>query len=278
MQSLSPTIRNRINMIFVPLAAILMIAAWLYIAPPGMLGKLDALGYAVCHRIDERSFHVDGQQLPLCARCSGMYLGAMIGIAFQAITARRRGGMPPWKIILPLGVIFAAFGIDGANSYLYLLKSLGGGPFRAIPNLYVPNNTLRLLTGLGAGMGIAAAIYPAFNQSVWKDWDRRPALGDYKSLGLLLVAMLVAAGLTLTDWSVVLYPVAFISAGGVLILLSMIYSMLWAMLMRQENLAERLRDFALPLLAGLTIALIQITVIDLGRLWLTHTWGGFPLG
>ena len=71
---------NGISRWLVPLAAVLAIAAWIYIAPPGILGKADAIGYAVCHRIDERSFHVDGRQLPLCARCSGMYLGALLGL------------------------------------------------------------------------------------------------------------------------------------------------------------------------------------------------------
>jgi hypothetical protein len=34
----------------------------------------------------------------------------------------------------------------------------------------------------------------------------------------------------------------------------------------------------LPLLAGFTIALIQTAGIDMLRLWLTGTWGAFPLG
>jgi hypothetical protein len=42
----------------IPLAAIAIVFAWLSIAPPGILGKADALGYAVCHRLDERSFHL----------------------------------------------------------------------------------------------------------------------------------------------------------------------------------------------------------------------------
>jgi hypothetical protein len=53
------------------LAALLI--AWLSLTPPGLLGKADAVGYAVCHRIELRSFHLDGRPLPLCARCSGMY-------------------------------------------------------------------------------------------------------------------------------------------------------------------------------------------------------------
>jgi len=39
-----------------------------------------------------------------------------------------------------------------------------------------------------------------------------------------------------------------------------------------------LRQLWLPLLAGLTIAMIQTAAIDALRFWLTGTWGAFPLG
>src|SRR5450759_1456011 len=58
-------------------AAVLVFTGWFINTPPGLLGKADAIGYAVCHRISERSFHIGSIQLPLCARCSGMYLGAV---------------------------------------------------------------------------------------------------------------------------------------------------------------------------------------------------------
>ena len=71
---------------------------WLDFAPDGLLGKMDAVGYAVCHRIDERSFHLGERALPLCARCSGMQLGALMGLAYQSLWGRR-GKFPPAKIL-----------------------------------------------------------------------------------------------------------------------------------------------------------------------------------
>jgi uncharacterized membrane protein len=262
----------------IPLAAIAMVFAWLSIAPSGILGKADALGYAVCHRLGERSFHLaNGDQLPLCARCSGMYLGVMVGLVFQAFTARRRGGLPTMRVIVPLALLGLAFAIDGTNSYLYLMKTVSPGRLDFIPTLYMPNNTLRLFTGSGAGLAIAAAIFPSFNQTMWRGWDPRPALGGFKPLAMLLAIMAVLDLLVLPEWDVVLYPVAIISAGGVLFLLSMIYTMVWTIVTKQENLFDNFGQTWLPTLAGLTVALLQITVIDLFRLWFTHTWGGFPL-
>jgi uncharacterized membrane protein len=262
----------------IPLAAIAIVFGWLSIAPPGLLGKADALGYAICHRLDERSFHLaNGEQLPLCARCSGMYLGVMVGLVFQMFIGRRRGGMPPMRVIAPLALLFLAFAIDGTNSYLYLMKTISPGRLDFIPTLYIPNNTLRVFTGSGAGLAIAIAIFPSFNQTLWRDWDTRPALGELKPLAALIAIMAVLDLLILPEWDIVLYPVAFISAGGVLFLLTMIYAMLWIIVTKQENMFSAFYQTWLPVLAGLTIALLQITVTDLFRLWLTHTWGGFPL-
>ncbi len=262
----------------VPVAAIGMVVFWLYISPPGILGAADSLGYAVCHRLSSHSLHfLDGTQLPLCARCSGMYLGAVLGLAFQGITARKRGGNPPWKIILPLAALFLAFGFDGVNSYVGLMKSISPGRLDFIPNFYTTTNTIRLLTGTGMGIVIAVALYPSFNQTMLQDWDPTPAIGDYRSLGLLLAAGLILDLLVLTNLDIVLYPAALISAGGVLLLLTTIYAMLWTMLTKHENQFLRIGAMWLPILAGLTVALVQITGTDLFRLWLTHTWGGFPL-
>lgn len=261
----------------VPLAALAAFAGWMFIAPPGLLGKADAIGYAVCHRIDERSFHVDEDQMPLCARCSGTFTSAAVGLAFLAFTSRRRSGMPDKKFYIPFALFFLAFAVDGSNSYLYLLKQTTG-TLEKIPNLYIPNNTLRLFTGTGMGLTMAAFLFPAFNQTVWRDLDPAPAIGRWKQL-LALIGLLLAVDLAiLTEWPIFLYPIAFISPLGVLSLLTLIFSMVWLMLMRQDNTCTSIRELWFPLLAGFTMALIMILAIDLFRLQLTGTWGGFPLG
>jgi uncharacterized membrane protein len=260
------------------LAAVLVFFGWMMTSPPGFFGKADAIGYAVCHRIPERSFHIGDYQLPMCARCSGMYLGAMLGLGFQAIISRRRSGMPPWRVIIPLALLVLAFGVDGSNSYLYLIKETYPGALANIPNLYIPNNVLRLLTGSGMGLVISAAMFPAFNQTIWKVQDARPALTGIKSLSLLLAITLVFDLLVLTENVFVLYPLALISAAGVLVLLTMIYSILWLMLFHQENMYDNLSQIWLALLAGLTLGILQIALIDALRFWMTGTWGGFPLG
>ncbi len=262
---------------FVPIAAVIAFAVWFSITPPGLLGKADAIGYAICHRIDERSFHIGDRQLPLCARCTGEFFSAAISLLFFAIVSPKKSGMPNWKIGAPLLIFFLAFGIDGSNSYLYLLKTTAPGVFDKIPNLYIPNNTLRLLTGSGMGIALASILYPAFNQSVWKDARNERAL-DWKKLGILVGMVLLVDLAILTESPIILYPIAILSVLGVLSLLIIVFSMVWLLVMRQENIFTSLKEMWLPFLAGTTLAFLMITAIDLLRFKLTGTWGGFPLG
>ena len=38
-----------------------------------------AAGSVICHQLPERSFFLDGRQLPVCARCTGLYLSGVAG-------------------------------------------------------------------------------------------------------------------------------------------------------------------------------------------------------
>ena len=261
---------------FVPLAALLVLAAYLFLTPPGLLGKADGIGYAVCHRIDERSFHVFGRQLPLCARCTGEFNAAAISLIFLGFVSRKRRSMPGKGILAVLALFFVAFGVDGSNSYLYLLKQTYAGFLPQVPNIYIPNNTLRLLTGSGMGIAMAAVLFPVVNQTIWREADEHPALTWKEFGGLLVIILLVDLGI-LSEQPVILYPIAILSVMGVLALLSIVFSIVWMILMRQENTFDSLKQLWMPLLAGLTMSFLMISAIDLLRFKLTGTWGGFPL-
>ncbi|MBK8619405.1 MAG: DUF2085 domain-containing protein [Anaerolineales bacterium] len=260
---------------FIPVAAALAFAAWMYISPEGALGKLDAIGYAVCHRIDARSFQIDDRQLPLCARCTGEFYTAGVALIFQVFMSGRRNKLPSRGIIAVLVLFFLAFGIDGSNSYLYLLKQTSGGALDQIPNLYTPNNTLRLFTGSGMGIALAAVLYPVINQTLWRKADDRPAL-EWKSFGILIGLIVILNLLVLTDSLFVLYPIAYLSALGTLSLLVIVFAILWIMLMRQDNEFEHARQLWLPILSGFTLAMLMLLSIDLLRLHFTGTWSGLP--
>ena len=259
----------------VPIAALMVLAAWIYIAPPGLMGKLDAVGYAVCHRLDSHSLHVGDIQLPLCARCTGEFNAAAIGLAFQGIVGGRKSKLPRRSILAVLILFFLAFAIDGSNSYLALLKNSYAGAFGNIPNLYITNNTTRVFTGSGMGIAMSAVLYPMYNQSLWRAPTDESVL-DWRKFGLLVGIVLVLDLGMLTQSPLILYPVALISSLGVVALLSLVFSIVWIMVMKEDNSFDHMRQLWLPAVAGLTLAFLLIVGIDLFRYNLTHTWQGFP--
>lgn len=250
--------------------AAIILLAWLFNTPSGLLGKANAIGYAVCHQIDLRSFHLGVRSLPLCARCSGMYLGAMLTFVFFLARGRGRAGQMPSKPLVGiLAFFFLAWAIDGTNSYLHF--------FPGVKGLYEPSNTLRLITGSLVGIVMTTVVYAGFNQTVWREWKREPALRSLGDLGRLLVLMAILIGIVLSENPLILYPLALTSAFGVVLLLASIYTMIGLLVTRQENRVESWKGLITPGLAGLTVAFAQIGLADIVRHWLTGTWGGLHL-
>ena len=68
--------------------ALLVTAPFLPAAPAALTY---VLGSQICHQISERSFHVDGAQLPVCARCLGIYAGFAGGAMFGTLRRFVRG-------------------------------------------------------------------------------------------------------------------------------------------------------------------------------------------
>lgn len=252
------------------LVVVLLTLIWLWETPSGLLGKADAIGFALCHRIDHRTFHLGDRQLPLCARCMGMYLGAMLGLVYQNWISYKRSGNASWKIFIVLGLLVLIWAADGLNSYVSL--------FPKAPNVYIPNNTMRLLTGTGMGIVLSVVLFPAFNQSVWKDHNPQPAINGFLQLAVLLILGLLLDVLVLTENPLVLYPLALVSTMGALVLLTMVYTMIWLILLRAENKYSRLAELAFTLVVGFGIAMLQIGALDLVRYLLTGSWDGFYFG
>ncbi|MDY7077187.1 MAG: DUF2085 domain-containing protein [Chloroflexota bacterium] len=242
---------------------------FLVATPGGLLDKTDMVGYAVCHRITARSFVIAGRQLPLCARCSGTFIGALVGFFGQAVVLRRHRSaeFPPTAIVAILAGFMLLWAADGLNSYMTLING---------PHLYEPRNWLRLTTGALQGLTMSTLVYPVFNFTLWRHSTSEPAIRNLRDLGVLLLLEIGLVGLVLTEWTFLLYPLALLGASGVLALLTSVNSMLVLMIVRRENVAETWRDCVIPLMVGFTVSLIQVGVIDLVRYTLTGTLEGIP--
>lgn len=77
-----------------------------------------------CHQLPERSYYLGKWQMPVCARCQGLYIGYLIGLFFY---------IPIVSLLVPLTYI------DG----LIQLKTA-----------YQSNNRWRLISGILSGIAM----------------------------------------------------------------------------------------------------------------------------
>ncbi|MFC2030286.1 DUF2085 domain-containing protein [Chloroflexota bacterium] len=248
--------------------AVSLVIILLFVAFPAQapLDKADRVGYAICHRIPERSFYVNGRPLPLCARCTGTFLGAMLGLAAMLLLRRSRASHLPSVAILGVLVTFVGlWAFDGLNSYMTL--------FPGAPHLYEPQNWLRMTTGLLNGLALIFFVFPIFNFTLWREPTQERAIKNGWELVALLpvVALLVLAAQAGVD--LVLYPLAIISSLGVVVLLAIINSMIAAVVLGREGYALSWSQAAVPLVVGTAMALVEITAMVLLRDYLTAAVG-----
>ena len=241
-------------------------SVWLIETPPGLDGKLTAVGFSVCHQIASHSLEIGGRLLPLCARCTGMYLGTLAALLYLA-NGKKHTGIPSKAKIISLVILFALFVVDGTNSML--------SSFFDLPPLYPPSNLLRLATGLVMGVILANLILPLWNQTLWKNLDPRPVLSSWKQLLFLFVIETVVGVLVWLDIPILYYPVAILSTGMILVILTMVYTLLWTILLNKECSLEKFKEGWHYYLMGAVCAIAQIGLMDLIRFRIIGSWTGF---
>ncbi|MCB9419113.1 MAG: DUF2085 domain-containing protein [Ardenticatenaceae bacterium] len=240
-----------------------------HLAHSHALEGADWVGYAVCHRITERSFVINGRQFPLCARCTGMYLGVALTVIVIFLSGRLRWSeLPPLPILLMLIGFIGLMGIDGINSYSHF--------FPNAPHLYEPRNWLRLLTGMGTGLAMGVFMLPALAQTLWRQPVGKAPIGNFRELAGLVVVALTAVLLLLSNQPAILYVLALVSTAGLLFIITAINCVFLLILLRRDGRAESWRDTAVPLLISFTLALIEISAVSIVRFNLTGTMTGFP--
>jgi uncharacterized membrane protein len=258
--------KKRLATLLLLALAVIAIALWLVFTPPGLEGKVRAAGYAVCHQLESHTLDFQGRLLPLCARCTGMYLGTLVSLVI--LQKRKHATSTPSKSLQGVLILFLiAFIVDGVNSTL--------GFFSSFPQLYTPNNWLRLTTGFMMGVVIANLLMVLWHQTWWKQPSALPVLTGWVHFGAIIAANILAGILVWLRVPFLYYPVAIFSTLIIIILLSMIYCLIWIIIFKKENTFETYGEGLRFILAGLATAVIQIGLLDLLRYSLTGTWQGF---
>jgi len=253
-----------------PALLAVVLGAFLQLTPAGLLNKVDMVGYAVCHRIPSHSFAIAGRTLPLCARCSGTFLGALTGLLGQWVVLRRRRASefpsPPIMAILVALLLFMA--VDGVNSYLSMVIGR--------PLLYEPRQWLRLITGAFNGLFLSALMAPLVNFSLWRQPSPERAIRGWRDLLVLLALEAGMVLLVLSQWPPLLYPLALLSGISVVTMLGLVMTVLVVMAIGRENQYDGWKEAIPPLMVGFALALLMIGAIDVLRYTMTGTLEGFP--
>ena len=238
----------------------------LILSPGDLLDKADHVGYAVCHQISVRSYFFGDHQLPLCARCSGQYLGALFGLVLLVVLGRgKAGALPQTGIVLMLLGFLAVWAFDGFNSYLTF--------FPGLPHLYEPRNIFRVTTGAMQGVALIALVWPFYNAGMWAQPSPLRSIRNWREVGLLVLIVAAVAVLVSSQLEQLLYPLALLSVAGTVMMLTIVNTMLVTIVLRRSGTVADWRD-ALPLIAsGLALATIEIIAINVFRAWMTSQLG-----
>jgi uncharacterized membrane protein len=255
----------RLTVAVVALAALIIIF-FIMLPPSTLLGKADVVGYAICHRIPERSFFLNGRQLPLCARCTGTFLGAVVGLAAMIILRRGRASqMPPVPALGILILFTGVWAFDGMNSYMTF--------FPGAPHLYEPRNWLRLTTGMLNGLTLITLVLPIFNFTLWREPAGKRVFKSVWELLAILPFVALLIWIIQAEIAVLLYPLAILSSLGVLMMLTLINSMIATIVLGREGYAQTWPQALVPLSVGAAMALLQVTAMVLLRAYLTTRFG-----
>lgn len=120
-------------------------------------------GALVCHQRPERSFHLAGVQLPVCARCFGLYLSGAVGLT---LASRRRHALPTRAARTLLALAALPIATTVALEWLGMIET---------------SNLQRMLTGLPLGFAAGVVILRSLSgppqdvskDAKWMRYDRR---------------------------------------------------------------------------------------------------------
>ena len=195
-------------------AYVVALAGLVFLPGATLIERLRALDGGICAQAGTHSFWPGGQQLPLCSRNTGIYLGFACTFFTLLAVGRLRATRFPGKwvfVVLAVAVLFMAE--DGFNSFFLDL---------GLPHLYQPVNPLRLATGLGTGVAMCAFLVPVANTLIWRDESPASSFRDLRQLAIMLPVLLLAFLTVISVAPVILYPIALLSTFGLVMALSLI--------------------------------------------------------
>ncbi len=254
----SPAPRDPLNWLVIGLGAAYALALGGLIFLPGgtLIQRLSALDAGICAQIPSHTFYLARQALPLCARCTGIYVGFASTVLVLRGTGRLRASrLPSGWVAVVLGLAVAVMAVDGFNSLFLDLR---------LPHLYQPHNLLRLATGLGTGTAMAAFLVPVANGLIWRDDDARASFASFRELAVMLPVLVLGFLVVAAQMGWSLYPLALYSTAGLVTALSLINMVFVLGFGKRLNQIDTYRQL-FPVFT-LTVALAIVELVALSAL------------
>jgi uncharacterized membrane protein len=98
------------------------------------------IGTVVCHQRSARAFHMQGVPMPVCARCTGIYVGGAIAAAVALAVERRRIARRrawPFAVGLLPSAVTLAYEWSTGEATGNLTRAIAGAPAGAIVAAFV---------------------------------------------------------------------------------------------------------------------------------------------
>jgi len=211
------------------------------------------------------SVFIGGEQLPLEARMGGIFLGFLCAVALVLVFGRLRASQPPHGALgLACWALVALTGLDGLNAFLF-----DGN----LPHLYTPNTALRLLTGLGAGLGLGLMAVPVVAGVVWTRPSDEASIADpLELLGALVLVGLVGS-LVLVGVGVLLWPIALAMLAGVIVAFGVANLYIILLATGRAHQALSLADTRGGLISSFGLTLLELGALAALRSFLAATYG-----
>ncbi len=219
--------------------------------------------YAVVHGVCAQVHNVElgGMQLPLCARNTGIYSSFLLTCIYLAALGRSRAAkLPSIPITITLVLLIMIMAVDGFNS---MLRDM------FLPNLYMPRNDLRTLTGIGMGTALGVLLWLVINISLRRNPDTETRIiGSWLELGGILAINMVVLIAIYSNIAIMFWPIAIIAWLGIVGILFLVNLLIIALVMRYEGNVLRIIQLARPATIALVFTLLELASMSAGRFWL----------
>ena len=153
-------------------AIALAAVAWLSLlvlaplATPSIAALVYTVGGVICHQIPERSFHLAGIQLPVCARCLGIYIGAAAAASMHLLGSLSTN-RASWRLLSPRQAR-RLFVLAAAPTLVTFVLDWAG--------VWHTSNVVRTIAGVLVGAGAALVVMSAVATLHYSECLRRPPI------------------------------------------------------------------------------------------------------